>query len=1034
MTLRRSFAFLLLIYCLAALFGAGIAQKPSSISIADSDKTFSERYVFNVWDTDDGLPQVSVNSILQTRDGYVWLATYGGLARFDGVRFTVFDVGNTEGLKSNRVTDLFEDGEGSLWIGTEMGGASRLKDGKFTAYTTRDGLPDDNIGAIIQDQRGDLWMCSGDGLVRRSGEEFTVYTMRDGLPTAIINSVAEDQTGNIWVGTPDGVTRINTEGKFTAFTTADGLPHKNIQNVFAARDGKIWIGTYEGLASFDSERFNTFAANNELSTESIKTLAEDSAGNLLMGTESKGLYRISHDGRAANYTKLDGLSDSEARAVFEDAEGNLWVGTNTGGLNCLKRGKVVSYTREDGLPADSVVPITEDATGNLWIGSNCGGLVRFSGGRFTTFTKRNGLPSDCVWSLQADADGSLWLGTSDAGLTHFQDGKFTTYDSANSGLSHNVVLALYRDRKGALWIGTGGGLNRYENGVFTVFHASDGLVHDNVRFITEGRDGSLLIGTMGGFSRFKDGKFTNYTTADGLAHNFVRAIYEDQDGTLWIGTYGGGLNRFRDNHFTLYNTNVGLFDNIVSRIIEDRRSNLWMSGNRGIFRVSRNELNEFAGGKRSAVTSVSYGVGDGMANQETNGGGQPAGWQTRDGRIWFPTVKGLVVIDPERLITNERPPPVHIERMLYDKTPFDDKGRSELPPGRGDLEISYTGLSFVAPEKVHFRYRLEGSSNEEWVEAGTRREAFYTNIPPGKYRFRVIAANNEGVWNEEGAILEFSIAPAFYRTNWFYLLCAAAAGCLVWMGYRRHVGQVRGRLALQFEERLSERTRIAQDLHDTLLQGFLSTSMQLHVADSKLPVDSPAKPQIKRVLEIMKQVIAEGRDAVSGLRSDGQNSPSLEEAFSRIPQKLNLDEPTTFRAAVEGRPRLLHPIIRDEVYRVGHEAIINAFRHAKAENIEVVVEYSGKHLRLLVSDDGRGINSKILQSGREGHWGLVGMRERAKKIGARLKVKSRAGAGTEIELIVPHHIAFEKDAADESLKWFSKFRARKSKTEHSEME
>ena len=1034
MTLRRSFAFLFLIYCLAALFGAGAAQEPFSNSTADSDKTFSERYIFNVWDTDDGLPQVSVNSILQTRDGYLWLATYGGLARFDGVRFTVFDVGNTAGLKSNRITDLFEDREGGLWIGTEMGGVSLLKNGKFTVYTMRDGLPDDNIGAIMQDRRGDLWMCSGAGLIRRSGERFTVYTMRDGLPTDVINSVAEDRAGNIWVGTPDGVTRIGTEGQFTVFTTADGLPYKNVQTVFAARDGKIWIGTYKGAASFDGERFNAFTTIKELSAESIKSLAEDSLGNLLIGTAEKGLYRMSRDGRAVNFTKKDGLSDNEARAVFEDAEGNLWVGTTTGGLNRLKLGKVVAYTREDGLPADSAVPITEDAEGNLWIGSNCGGLVRFKGGRFTTHTKRDGLPSDCVWSLHADADGSLWLGTSDAGLTRFQDGKFTTYDSANSGLSHNVVLALYRDRKGALWIGTGGGLNRYENGVFTVFRTDDGLVHDNVRFITEGQDGSLWIGTMGGFSRFRDGKFTNFTTADGLAHNFVRAIYEDQDGTLWVGTYGGGLNRFRENRFTLYNTTIGLFDNVVSRIIEDRRGNLWMSGNRGIFRVSRNELNEFAEGKRSVVTSVSYGVGDGMANHETNGGGQPAGWQTRDGRIWFPTVKGPVVIDPERIVTNERPPPVHIERMLYDKTLFDDKRSLELPPGRGDLEIGYTGLSFVAPEKVRFRYRLEGSSNEEWVEAGTRREAFYTNIPPGKYRFRVIAANNEGVWNETGATLEFSIAPAFYQTNWFYLLCAAAAGCLVWLGYRRRVGQVKGRLALQFEERLSERTRIAQDLHDTLLQGFLSTSMQLHVADSKLPADSAAKPQIKRVLETMKQVIAEGRDAVRGLRSDGQNSLGLEEAFSRIPQKLNLDEPTTFRAAVEGRPRALHPIIRDEVYRVGHEAITNAFRHAKAENIEVVVEYSGKHLRLFVSDDGRGINSKILQSGREGHWGLVGMRERANKIGARLKIKSRANAGTEIELIVPHHIAFEKDAAGETLKWFSKSPARKSKADNSETE
>ena len=1028
MTLRRSFAFLLLIYCSAVLFSVTAAQEPSSNSIVNSDKTFSERYIFNVWDTDDGLPQVSVNSILQTRDGYLWLATYGGLARFDGVRFTVFDVGNTEGLKSNRITELFEDREGSLWIGTEMGGVSRLKDGKFTAYTKRDGLPDDNFGAIMQDRRGDLWMCSGDGLVRRSGEQFTVYTTRDGLPSVVINSVTEDQAGNVWVGTPKGVTRISAEGKFTVFTTADGLPHNNVQSVFAARDGKIWVGTYDGIASFDGERFSTYTAINELSTEIIKTLAEDSEGNLLIGTEGKGLYRMSRDGRVMNYTKIDGLSDSEARAVFEDAEGNLWVGTAIGGLNRLKRGKVISYTREDGLPSDSVVPITEDAKGSLWIGTNCGGLVRFSDGRFTTYTKRDGLPSNCVWSLQADTDGSLWLGTSDAGLTHFQDGKFTTYDTANSALSGGVVLALYRDRKGALWIGTDSGLNRYENGVFTVFRTSDGMVHDNVRFITEGHDGSLWIGTMGGFSRYKDGKFTNYTNADGLAHNFVRAIYEDGDGTLWIGTYGGGLNRFRDGRFTLYNTTVGLFDNIVSRIIEDRGGNLWMSGNRGIFRVSRNELNEFADGKRSAVTSVSYGVGDGMANHETNGGGQPAGWQTRDGRIWFPTVKGPVVIDPEQIITNERPPPVHIERMLYDKTPVDYKGGLEFPPGRGDLEISYTGLSFVTPEKVRFRYRLEGSSNEEWVEAGTRREAFYTNLAPGKYRFQVIAANNDGVWNEQGAHLEFEILPMFYQTNWFLLVCFGAFGALAWAGYQWRVRQVKSRLHLLYEERLSERTRIAQDLHDTLLQGIVSVSMHLDTAVNKLPPDSPAKSRLERMREMMRQIILEGRNTVNGLRSSGKlNANDLEQEFSRLSQQLNAQGKTNFRVMAEGLKRPFCPTIHEEIYHICREAIANAFRHSEAASIEVEMEYSKNFFKILIRDDGIGIDEGVLKTGREGHWGLSGMKERTEKIGAKLKVYSRTGAGTEIELIVPSRVAFETEKSIGDGSWLHKiFRSKDS--------
>jgi hypothetical protein len=639
---------------------------------------------------------------------------------------------------------------------------------------------------------------------------------------------------------------------------------------------------------------------------------------------------MSRDGRVTNYTKIDGLSDSEARAVFEDAEGNLWVGTNIGGLNRLKRGKVISYTREDGLPSDSVVPITEDAKRQPLDRHKLRRTRSFQRRTFTTYTKRDGLPSNCVWSLQADADGSLWLGTSEAGLTHFQDGKFTTYDTANSALSGDVVLALYRDRKGALWIGTDSGLNRYENGVFTVFRTSDGMVHDKVRFITEGGDGSLLIGTMGGFSRYKDGKFTNYTNADGLAHNFVRAIYEDGDGTLWIGTYGGGLNRFRDGRFTLYNTTVGLFDNIVSRIIEDRGGNLWMSGNRGIFRVSRNELNEFADGKRSAVTSVSYGGGDGMANHETNGGGQPAGWQTRDGRIWFPTVKGPVVIDPERIVTNERPPPVHIEGMFFDKKPVDYKGRLELPPGRGDLEISYTGLSFVRRKRFtsdtdsKARQTKNGSKPERaakpFTRTSRRANTAFKSLPPTTTAFGTSRAR---IWN-----LKFCRC-SIRRIGFCSFVSARSARCLVRLSVARSSSKIASASALR-------RTAFGAHAHRTgfarhFAAGHRQRSMHLDTAVNKLPPDSPAKSRLERMREMMRQIILEGRNTVNGLRSSGKlNANDLEQEFSRLSQQLNAQGKTNFRVMAEGLKRPFCPTIHEEIYHICREGLANAFRHSEA--------------------------------------------------------------------------------------------------------
>ncbi len=471
----------------------------------------------------------------------------------------------------------------------------------------------------------------------------------------------------------------------------------------------------------------------------------------------------------------------------------------------------------------------------------------------------------------------------------------------------------------------------------------------------------------------------------------------------------------------------------VSGIVEDRAGALWLNASRGIIHIPTDEIRLTLEQPTHKVRYRIFDFLDGLPGAAQQNRPFPTAVEGSDGRLWFSTSNGVAWIDPQQIPRNNTPPPVAVRSLITEEKIYEPSSPLDLPQGTTSLRIAYTTLSLSIPEKVRFRYRLE-TIDAHWQEVGTRREAFYTNLGPGTYRFQVMASNNDGVWNETGASLDFRILPAFYQTNWFYLLCAAALGCIIWLGYRRHVRQVRMRLALQFEDRLSERTRIAQDLHDTLLQGFLSTSMQLHVADNKLPDDSPAKPQIKRVLEIMRQVIEEGRNAVSGLRSDGHDPVKLEQAFSHIPLKLANYNQAAFRVVVEGRSRRLHPILQDEVFRIGHEALVNAYRHANAQNIEVTVEYSDNHLRIAVSDDGLGIDSKVLRSGREGHWGLLGMRERAEKIGAQIKVKSRAGAGTEIELIVPNHIAFEKENAASPRGWFSKISARKSKPALSEKE
>jgi PAS domain S-box-containing protein len=749
-----------------------LSQTRTPIAVAE--------YLLTQWGTTEGLPQNSVTAMAQTRDGYLWLGTFGGLARFDGVRFTVFDPGNAPGLEGNRILSLYEDRAGALWIGTEGKGLARYKDGRFKTYGVKDGVPEAPLGSICEETTGSLWVLAGHTLLQMKDDRFISYTEEDGtLPGEPRAIACSRQEPGVWIGTRKGLVHWR-EGQMTTYlATRDNLPGDWVNTLFESRDGSLWLAASgQTLARFVAGKFIVEKA---LAGQRIAGLFEDRQGHLWVGTEGNGLLRL-RDGVVTVYTTRNGLADNFIRCAMEDREGNLWVGTETGGLMRLKQNRLKVFDKEKGLPENKVVPIAEGPDSSLWIGTTCGGVTKIQNGRVTTFGSNEGLPNPCVWSLLADDDGSLWIGTYGGGLAHLQNDKIETYTATNSKLSHDAVVSIYRSRDGDLWVGTiGGGLNRFRGGQFTVYRTENGLVHNDVRFITEDRAGALWIGTVGGLSRFKDGSFTNYTTASGLSHNYVRAIYEDSAGALWIGTYGGGLNRFKDGRFAHIKTENGLFDNVVSRILEDRRGWFWMTSNRGIFRASRKELDDFADGKISRVHSISYGVADGMKSSECNGGGQPAGWKTRDGKLWFPTLKGAVMIDPDRI--NELPPPVHIEAVSLDGKSYDPRAKIEALPGKGEMEIRYTGLSLTAPEKALFRYRLEGYDHQ-WIEAGTRRTAYYTNLAPGLYTFRVQASNDDGVWNETGAMLFIHLKPRFYQTRLFSAACVLAIGCAGFGIYR----------------------------------------------------------------------------------------------------------------------------------------------------------------------------------------------------------------------------------------------------------
>jgi diguanylate cyclase (GGDEF)-like protein len=747
--------------CLAGLLFLAV---PAEALALDPAKAITQ-YMQDVWQTGDGLPQNTVTAIVQTPDGYLWLGTREGLVRFDGVRFTVFDTRTTPELGHNWVLSLLVDREGRLWIGTSGGGLARLSGGQFTRFSTADGLPNDHVSVLVEDGEGRLWVgTDGGGLARYEEGRFVLEPSRGALG-ASIRAIVQDEE-SLWVGTEAGLAELHRDGTLTSFTPDQGLSRRSVRSLLRDREGVLWVGTDLGLDRMKDGRFTVFTRKDGLSHDVILSLAEDGDGNLWIGTDGGGLDRR-RDGRFTSFTERDGLSNDTVYALHEDREGSLWIGTNLGGLNRLKDGRFTPFTTKEGLSSDYIRAVYEDREGAVWIGTEGGGINRLRDGRFTAFTTRDGLSNDIVFSILEDRQGSLWIGT-DSGLTRFKNGRFDVF-TANMGMSNDCVLALYEDRAGSLWIGTyAGGLNRLENGKFTAFTTKEGLSNDTVNVIYEDRAGALWIGTRGGgLDKLDNGRFTAFSTKDGLSDDLVFALHEDEEGSLWIGTYGGGLNRLKDGRFTAITERQGLIDNVIHRIIEDGLGDVWMSSNKGIFRVSKRELDEVADGARERLTSVVYGTADGMKNAECNGGAD-AGTMTADGKIWFPTIEGVVRIDPEHVPMNPLRPPVAIEEVLVDDHPV-EWGVGEplrLPPATNTLEVHYTALSLLAPDAVRFRYRLEGF-DEGWVEAHGRRVAYYSKLPPGSYRFQVVASNDDGIWNEDGASLPVSVAPRFHETVWF---------------------------------------------------------------------------------------------------------------------------------------------------------------------------------------------------------------------------------------------------------------------------
>lgn len=975
----------------------------------------------SIWQDRDGLASNTINALARTHDGYLWVGTVDGLARFDGIRFTTFDSNNTPELKNSWITALLEDRAGNLWIGTNGGGLVRLAQGRFTNYTiTATTAPPsakspDIILCLLEDRAGGLWLgTSGGGLLCLRNGQFTTYTTQDGLPANDVWSLAEDPFGGLWIGTTDGLAGWKA-GQFTRYATRQRGLRVGVRALCVDRHGKLWLGLDDGnVQSFEAGRFSSLAISDNLRRKSVQALSLDQAGGLWVGTEG-GLFRYGEQ-TGETYNISTGLPADNVQALHAEPHGELWIGTRGGGLARFRNAPLNVITKNEGLAHDKIRPIFAAADGSVWVGT-VEGLNHLHNGQSKTYTTKDGLPENLVYAIGKDSTGQLWFGSGDS-LCTWQFNRFTCFKTAVT-LNNNLVLAILGDRAGNLWVGTRySGLQLFQRGQFKSYTTRDGLVDDYVQALYEDRAGNLWIGTRAGVSCWQDGRFINYTTAAGLAGNDVLAFHEDAQGNLWIGTHGGGLSRLRNGQFKSVKVKDGLYDNLAFQMLEDGAGNLWMSCNKGIYRVSLRELNEFVDGHRPSVHSFAYGVEDGMLSRECNGA-FPAGAKLHDGKLWFPTVKGIVVIDPQR--HNVQPPLVTIESVLVDGTAqsistvgsaagslvgkLADAG-IQINPGQEKLEIQYAALSWERPHAIRFKYQLAGL-DDSWTDAGTRRTAYFQHLPSGEFTFRVLADNGEGVWNETGVSLPVTVLAPYWRRWWFRLSVAGVLAGLAFAGYQLRVRQLdRARAAQEeFSRRLldsqeSERNRIAAEMHDSLGQSLLIIKNRAYMALEDTHDPEAIREQLSEISESAGQAIEEVREIAYNLRPYQLERFGLTKTLRGICQHAERSVGIVFEAELDSVDGLFTHDAEVNLYRIVQEAVNNIIKHSQATEARLRLSRTDRQVFLFLRDNGRGfVQGQTAELGspdaatRRGGFGLIGIAERVRRLNGTYSIESVQSAG-----------------------------------------
>jgi ligand-binding sensor domain-containing protein/signal transduction histidine kinase len=971
------------------LVAAGPAAAAARVQ-APKGSEVTTQYSRRVWQSADGLPEDFVQCLARTSDGFLWIGTSGGLVRFDGLRFTVFNRENQPAFEDDSFYSLSTSQDGSLWGGTEGGGLVRYKDGSFKVFGAAAGLTNGFVRVVFEDRQRNIWVGTDDGLFRLQGDLLARVDGGGNIPRVAVHSICQDSQGRLLIG---GSGLLILKGPEAAYyRSTEDQADNSIRTIRQTADGAIWIGTISGLRRLpDGISGNPFASPRMISGVNISVLL-DSHEQLWIGTYGQGLMRF-QDGLIEKLSAPSALPHNNVLYLLDDGEDDIWVGTQ-GGLLRLSPSAASTITTLDGVP-QSINTIYQDPRGPLLVTALNGRLFQVSDQQLVPVRLAGNLETLPIRNVFRDTQGTLWMGTDGQGVVRVTSSGPVRY-TIKQGLVNDFVRAFCEDGDGSIWIGTDGGLSRYRDGEFKNFNTDTGLAYSSIRHLLMDHDGNLWIGTDGGLDRFSSGRFVADPLLKRLRGLKIWCMYEDSDRGLWIGTHGAGLFLLKAGSLTQFTIRQGLPTNKVHFIAEDAGGNLWMSTPSGIVSVSRRDLEALPEDSSDKLAVQVYGTSAGLNTNQMNGGVQPAGAMSATGELWFPSAQGAVRIKPD-LRTWGGAPPVLIEQLLADDEALSPGAAASLGPGRGKLEVRYTAIRLRSPERTRFKYWMEGFDHD-WTDAGLRRVAYYTNLPPGNYRFHVLAYEIDDPRHTSEQVLSIQLRPHFYQAEWFLALCGVVTVALAWGLYRLHLRNIRQR----FTAVLDERGRLAREMHDTLIQGCVGVSALLEAASSALGVSSKlSNDLLDRARSEVRTAVDEARAAVWNLRNTSERGQDVVKTVSRLVQQMSTEAGISVRFSSTGTPVALGAECEWSLLMIIREALQNAIRHGRPTSLTVTLDFCDERLSVDIEDNGCGFQPAAGGSSNGGHFGLIGMRERAERLGGEFVVASGCGTGTQVRLRLP---------------------------------